>query len=604
MRKVTVTEKYRAVQEGKMAKREFVRQMRQEYPMYVSQFNGFDDSVQILKNRGLLFETNKDNKKAKQYDEKPALSYSLDALDRGIRYELQALGIQPHETTSLKADQYLEAEKRAKKNLEKDANHYINLISGESSHVDKHDKMKETKRGAKDKDTYNDLKKATLKEEVNEAGPSGFGTGQGRSKTISKGREERPDLKAKQAAAVKKAPKYVMKNGVPHKFDADGNLVPLKKVSEVSTLEDRLREALSDPAKLAATKAIKAKYPEVTAGILDIFFDMHGNDIEAGADPEDEFTQFFLHNFDVDEKKGTDHDGDGDVDSNDYLAARDKAIKKAMGKDVDEDQERDHNFYDNEEKAQQIMQIAKDAIALMDEQPGTGVKDAIEAVIEDMGVEEAAIPEKGISLADALERYSLGEILDTAAEFYTKEGEDDSAELSRQFARDFRDMLDDFDGGVKDSVNENRLKEAITSIIKKTLNENAINEAATNQLAEKLDQFGQYPGAQQVINQLENIVTEVESFYGKTRDKIQKIYDNIDTIENEEGLKIGVFIGPSIESAFLQDLRPVTKKGFTKDLQLPKAKQLDPATLAQARAAGDIEEAPEDDKQTVFTPNI
>ena len=32
------------------------------------------------------------------------------------------------------------------------------------------------------------------------------------------------------------------------------------------------------------------------------------------------------------EKKGKDHDGDGDVDSDDYLAAKDKAIKKAKKK--------------------------------------------------------------------------------------------------------------------------------------------------------------------------------------------------------------------------------------------------------------------------------
>jgi hypothetical protein len=31
-------------------------------------------------------------------------------------------------------------------------------------------------------------------------------------------------------------------------------------------------------------------------------------------------------------EKKKDHDGDGDIDSDDYLAARDKAIKKAMGK--------------------------------------------------------------------------------------------------------------------------------------------------------------------------------------------------------------------------------------------------------------------------------
>ena len=36
------------------------------------------------------------------------------------------------------------------------------------------------------------------------------------------------------------------------------------------------------------------------------------------------------------EAKKKDHDKDGDIDSDDYMAARDKAIKKAMGKEVDE----------------------------------------------------------------------------------------------------------------------------------------------------------------------------------------------------------------------------------------------------------------------------
>ena len=85
--------------------------------------------------------------------------------------------------------------------------------------------------------------------------------------------------------------------------------------------------------------------------------------------------------------------------------------------------------------------------------------------------------------------------------------------------------------------------------------------------------------------------------------KIQKVYDSMEGIENAEGLKIGVFIGPSIENAFRQDLRPVTKHGYTKDLALPKAKRLDPNLVAQARAQGDIEEIG-DAKHTVFTPNI
>ena len=35
----------------------------------------------------------------------------------------------------------------------------------------------------------------------------------------------------------------------------------------------------------------------------------------------------------TDEGQKKDHDGDGDIDSDDYLQAKDKAIKKAMGKD-------------------------------------------------------------------------------------------------------------------------------------------------------------------------------------------------------------------------------------------------------------------------------
>ena len=38
----------------------------------------------------------------------------------------------------------------------------------------------------------------------------------------------------------------------------------------------------------------------------------------------------------IDEKKGKDHDRDGDIDSDDYLKSRDIAIKKAMGKKVDD----------------------------------------------------------------------------------------------------------------------------------------------------------------------------------------------------------------------------------------------------------------------------
>jgi hypothetical protein len=49
---------------------------------------------------------------------------------------------------------------------------------------------------------------------------------------------------------------------------------------------------------------------------------------------------------------------------------------------VKEDQERDHQFYANKEGAEIIMQIAKDAINLMDEQPGTSPHIALQSALE------------------------------------------------------------------------------------------------------------------------------------------------------------------------------------------------------------------------------
>jgi hypothetical protein len=69
---------------------------------------------------------------------------------------------------------------------------------------------------------------------MEEAQATGFGVGQGRSKTISKGKESRPDLKSKLTSDEPpfKSSKYVMVKGVPHKMGPDGKLVPLTKLGE------------------------------------------------------------------------------------------------------------------------------------------------------------------------------------------------------------------------------------------------------------------------------------------------------------------------------------------------------------------------------------
>ena len=205
--------------------------------------------------------------------------------------------------------------------------------------------------------------------------------------------------------------------------------------------------------------------------VIENLADHYGYDVVLTKKPDEE----------LDEKKGKDHDGDGDVDSKDYLAGRDKAIKKAMGKDVNEAEE--------------------------------------------------------------------------------------------------------------------KIKRALKKKIVQILNEGSLNEAATNQLADLADQYAGFDGMKGAILDLQNIVTDIESYYDKTRGKIQRVYDTLGEIRNEEGLKVGAFIAPAVESAFNKDLRPVVKDGFTKGLDTPKVKTLSQADI-DAAGGGDLEE-----KQTVFNEN-
>ena len=496
MRTITVTEKYKAVNEGRMAKSEFVRQMRQEYPMYISNFDGYDSAVQILKNKQMLFEAKKAEAKAPVYDEKPALTYSLDALDRGIRIELNTMGIDMAAQT-VKAEDYKQAENKAKGNLEKNATHYLDLMSGESNKVDKHDKEVEVKRGAGTVDAFNSMKKATLKE----------------------GKE-------------------VVDPNPPMSEDAKKSM--LGKVVGV----------------------LNSSHPDITVGIIKDFIRTHYMDLFNGEDIEDEFREYIDNNY----------EGPSDM----------RDIEEKQGKDIDMSSKDGYiAFIDNE-----------------DILGNYGLEDAEEMARELAMNHHKAGQDQDNFVKSFMAAYKEGGYMTDNME--EKKGKDHDGDGDI----DGDDYMAAKDKAIKKAMGkEEQLKEAIKSIIKKTLKVDSMNEAATNRLASLQEDYGDYSGASQIINQLENIVTEVEQFHTKTRDKIQKVYDSMEGIENAEGLKIGVFIGPSIENAFRQDLRPVTKHGYTKDLALPKAKRIDPNLVAQARAQGDIEEIG-DAKHTVFTPNI
>lgn len=169
MRTITATEKYRAVSEGKLAKSEFLRQMRQQFPAFITQFNGYSDTVQILKNKGIISEyadfKNKDGKKEKKATIEFEDTISPDVVKKGQRMELEEMGIKRLSDPKLNLELWNKAKEKALKNLQKDPNFYENKLAG----IKNRRKNEVKKVGVKD--TENAMKKVneskeTLKEGI------------------------------------------------------------------------------------------------------------------------------------------------------------------------------------------------------------------------------------------------------------------------------------------------------------------------------------------------------------------------------------------------------------------------------------------------------
>lgn len=205
----TLQERYNAIQEGKYSKGHFLALARMQQPQLITRFNGYDDAVQILKNKGMIQEANlghneissiqqeggswivtyrkdgikekvfKTEKQAKDFEKslneakltKKSLTdyrykptnemdkYPYEQILRGLRVELEALGV--HGTPT--AEEYSKALVKVSKNLAKDSIFYTNQLAGVNPKVDLHDKMVDAT--AKNTvDTFNGMKKAELKE--------------------------------------------------------------------------------------------------------------------------------------------------------------------------------------------------------------------------------------------------------------------------------------------------------------------------------------------------------------------------------------------------------------------------------------------------------
>ena len=163
----TLQEKYNGIQEGKFSKEHFLAEARMQHPQIITRFNGYDDAVQILKNRGMIQEARVEEARLTKnnltdYRFKPTNEmdkYPYEQILRGIRVELEVAGVLGTPT----AEEYSKALAKVSKNLAKDSIFYTNQLAGVNPKVDLHDKMVDAT--AKNTvDTFNGMKKAELKE--------------------------------------------------------------------------------------------------------------------------------------------------------------------------------------------------------------------------------------------------------------------------------------------------------------------------------------------------------------------------------------------------------------------------------------------------------
>jgi hypothetical protein len=131
---------YIKVQEGKMNKSDFSRNMKQLFPQWISPLTNFQSGVQILKNKGILSETKKTAPKCHPRQVSP------QQLKWGMAVEMEH------------TDDPKKAEKIALDHLYEDPAYYSKLRMMDMEHLDKKDR-KVKKKPTKDPNKYSEVTK-------------------------------------------------------------------------------------------------------------------------------------------------------------------------------------------------------------------------------------------------------------------------------------------------------------------------------------------------------------------------------------------------------------------------------------------------------------
>jgi hypothetical protein len=641
----TIQEKYNAILEGNFSKTQFLRDAKRELSQFLSPFNGYEDTIAILKSKGVLTEAKKE--KATDYEPAPA-GLPAEAISRGIDYELEAIGV--NTGVEMPTQQQLDkVTKKVHKNLAKNMNYYLDLIAGESKNVDKHDKPVEaTKKNTVD--TFNGMKKADLRESVVEKAMSkGYSKEQveaaiknlkekkgkdhdgdgdidsddymmAKDKAIKGAKNEgvneigmfhdprmssgnfdhlTPDPKEDQLKIARAAFEKAEQDGDIRKQELalavidliNGDSHTMDEVELANTTLTKANQAIKSPATLAQTflnlyKQIQdkeqsdfSKHPKFgkVLGILQSMTkDQEQEEINEGRRKKSKGGKVVTEN---------DYETGGYIESMGPLFDRAcDMLAKAFGEWVNGPMT----------EPGMIAPAKKDVINYLDQKLTSQFLEEASDLQEngDQEAEEGAYLHKALRGGTNVQPHDdLAALISYAIDLGRK-SDMHSSKIGREAAyiAKQQNLLEKVQ---KSTDKDKQVTEAIKGIISNILTEEVINEAATGNLSKIADTYNDYEGMQTAVNALENIVTDVESYNSKTRDKIQKIYDSLKDIKNVDGLVVGSFLAPAIESAFRKDLAPVSQKGFTANLALPKTNVIKP---------GEVQEEELDEKETVFTP--
>ena len=587
----TIQEKYNGTLNETFSKKQFVIDAVRELPQFITKFNSYKDTVSILKSKGVIREAKKETYA------KPAPGYSIETLERGVDYELELAGLQSQETVS--EEDYEKAKKKVEKNLEKNVNHYLDLLAGNKKKKEDSNGYVEVKKN-NNVDKKNGMQKVKVKKTVNEGAVKSL-----TQALLSHGSQAEVDSYLKSLSMDMKlnGKERYRSFRIEHYLEDFKEYIHNKGLNEKAKAKDHDGDGDidSDDYMMAKDKAIKKTKNEAIGGpdhqkLEDLGYSA-GEKALMGIDDKifnhpnfDSFVNGFMKGF-----------RDNLEASQDYAAdyVNEGRRKKMKGGKVVTENDYETGGY-VESMGPRLDKALKALTIVWDEwkngpatEPGMvpfAKKDLLNYIDNNIVVEENVEE-------DYKPSHRAYNVIDGKGNVVYKELPRHTAIQKASEREDYKftatDNLAEENIDEQDVVSNEQLKEAMKGIINKILSEDILTEAATGNLSKIATTYEDFEGMQTAINSLENIVTDVESYYGKTKDKIQKVYDSFKDIKNVEGLAVGAMIGPAIEAAFRKDLMPVTEKGFTKGLEMPKVQMLEPDAIAEEEL---------DEKETVFTP--